>query len=110
AVRVSAPAGPDVMYRWDRPDAPPPPPIPPVPPVPPVPAVMPVPAMAPATPARPRSKARSLEFYVKDQGKEMRATLPMNLARSAERFLPRPLYRYLEQYEVDLPKLLEIAD
>ena len=106
---MTAIAGPDVMVRWDRPDAPVPPvpPVPPAPPAPHVPAVVPIPAVAPA---RAGKKARSLEFYVKDEGKELRATLPITLARSADRFLPRSIQQYLDRFEVDLGRLLEIAD
>ena len=40
----------------------------------------------------------------------MRATLPINLARNAERFLPRSIQHYLDRFEIDLGRLLEIVD
>lgn len=102
---------PDVLLRWDRPHVPPPPPpsppAPPVAPPPPFSAPAPAPASAPRHPAR--AAERSLEFSVKDGDRELRATLPMALAGSAERFLPRSIQQYLKRFEVDLATLLELA-
>jgi hypothetical protein len=109
---------PDVLLRWDRPDAPSPPPPPPPPtapvaPPPPrvsAPVAPPPPRVSVPAPHHPgRGAERSLEFYVEDGEKEFTATLPMVLAGSAERFLPRAIHHYLKRLEVDLATLLEVA-
>ncbi len=109
--------GPDVMLHWDQP-------VPPAAPAPPVPPAAPVPPASPASPSPPappvppvppgahrsaRAAERSLEFSVKDGDKEFSAALPMALAASAERFLPRSIQHYLKRFEVDLATLLEVA-
>ena len=112
-------------------------PIPPVPPVPPVPPAPPMPAVAPLPPGGPwqyrvertdqgdvmmygpdvkahagkknPGRQYALHFEVRDGGKRMEADLPLGLAQSADRFLPRQMRPYLEEFGVDVPELLSLV-
>ena len=107
-------AAPGFVMRWDRPGAPvapvpPATPTPPVPPIPPVPPFTSVEAPARTTQGR-LNAARSVAFRLKEMGKELKSSLPLSLAKSADRFLPRGLRQCFERYEVDLVALLEVAE
>ena len=55
----------------------------------------------------PRRGAYVIGFQVRDNGKELEASLPLGLARSADRFLPRQMRPYLDEFGVDLSELLD---
>jgi hypothetical protein len=60
-------------------------------------------------PAPPPFTGRTLHFDVRDGEKRVVASLPLSLAGSKERFLPRLVRQGLEDSEVDLDQLLDLV-
>jgi hypothetical protein len=101
---------------------PPVPPIPPMAPIPPIPPVPPMPHIASgpmdviahgpfamASGGRRGRKRRSLKFEFSEGSEHASCVLPLELAKSADRFVPRKIREILEEHEVDLNQLLEVV-
>jgi len=62
-----------------------------------------VPVRAPAVPA----PARTLVIHITEDGEpRVNVRIPLGLARTATKFIPRQAHDYLERYEIDLNDLL----
>jgi len=65
-----------------------------------------------AGPEAPGKKRReppyAIRFDIEADDKEMHASLPLGLVDSADKYLPRPMRPYLEEFGVDTRELVEL--